>query len=251
MRRRHRSVHRSIALCLALAAALAAGPASAKDLGVRGATWPIAEPDLLDAIATRLEALRDAGAFARWAAKARTRARAHLEAPPRVPGIIPATEHRTRRLDPAVTVARDLTAPDGTVLAQGRDPGQSARPRPALAPAAAGRRHPRRGGRVGAPVPEARDARAPRRAPARARAHPPAPRLLRPGRGHRPEIRDSGHPLGGGARRAVAARHRGGARRLRPRPAGGRPMTLNTERPTVSSTSRPQPHDRRRPRCWM
>ena len=118
MRRRHRSVHRSIALCLALAAALATGPASAKDLGVRGATWAIAEPDLLDAIATRLEALRDAGAFARWAAKARTRARAHLEAPPRVPGIIPATEHRTRRLDPAVTVARDLTAPDGTVLAE-------------------------------------------------------------------------------------------------------------------------------------
>ena len=116
--RRRRSAHRPAALGLLLAAALTAPPAFAKDLGVRGATWPIAEPDLLDAIAARLEALRDAGAFARWEAEAKTRARAHLEAPPRVPGIGPATEDRSRRLDPAVTVARDLAAPDGTVLAR-------------------------------------------------------------------------------------------------------------------------------------
>ena len=115
---RRRPVHRLAALGLALAAALACGPSSAKDLGVRGATWPAAEPDLLDAIAARLEALRDAGAFERWEAEAKTRARAHLEAPPRVPGIGPATEHRSRRLDPAITVARNLAAPDGTVLAR-------------------------------------------------------------------------------------------------------------------------------------
>ncbi len=115
---RRRPVHRGVALALLLATALACGPSSAKDLGVRGATWPVAEPDLLDAIAARLEALRDAGAFERWEAEAKTRARAHLEAPPRVPGIGPATEDRSRRLDPAVTVARDLAAPDGTVLAK-------------------------------------------------------------------------------------------------------------------------------------
>ena len=103
---------------LAFATALASSPSSAKDLGVRGATWPIAEPDLLDAIETRLEALRSAGAFERWEVEAKTRARARLAAPPRVPGIAPATEDRSRRLDPAVTVARDLVAPDGTVLAR-------------------------------------------------------------------------------------------------------------------------------------
>jgi len=103
---------------LALAAMLTAPPLPAKDLGVRGATWPIAEPDLLDAIAEHLEALRDADAFAQWEAEAKARARAHLEAPPRVPGIVPATEDRARRLDPGITVARDLLAPDGTVLAR-------------------------------------------------------------------------------------------------------------------------------------
>ena len=115
---RRRSVARLAALMLAFAAALAAPSLPAKDLGVRGATWPVAEPDLLDALAARLEALRDAGAFERWEAEAKTRARARLEAPPRVPGIGPATEDRSRRLDPAVTVARDLVAPDGTVLAR-------------------------------------------------------------------------------------------------------------------------------------
>ena len=103
---------------LALAAMLTVPPLAAKDLGVRGATWPVAEPDLLDAIAARLEALRDGGTFARWEVEAKARARAHLEAPPRVPGIVPATEDRVRRIDPAVTVARDLAAPDGTVLAR-------------------------------------------------------------------------------------------------------------------------------------
>ena len=111
-------VHRLVALGLAFAAALAVPPLPAKDLGVRGATWPVAEPDLLDAVAARLEALRDAGAFARWEAEAKARARAHLEAPPRAPGIGPATEDRSRRLDPSITVARDLAAPDGTVLAR-------------------------------------------------------------------------------------------------------------------------------------
>ena len=115
---RRRPVHRLITPGLALAAALAGGPASARDLGVRGATWPVAEPDLLDAIAERLEALRDGGAFERWNDEAKARARAHLEAPPRVPGIVPATEDRVRRLDPAVTVARDIVTPDGTVLAR-------------------------------------------------------------------------------------------------------------------------------------
>ena len=115
---RRRLVHRPIAFGLALAAVLTAPPLPAKDLGVRGATWPVAEPDLLDAIAARLEALRDGGAFERWNDEARTRARARLEAPPRVPGVVPAAEDRVRRLDPAVTVARDVVAPDGTVLAR-------------------------------------------------------------------------------------------------------------------------------------
>jgi len=116
--RRLRFVRRPVALGLLLAAMLTTVPIPAKDLGVRGTTWPIAEPDLLDTLTARLEALRDTGAFERWNAAAKTRARAFLETPPRVPGLVPATEDRTRRFDPTLTVARAVVTPDGTVLAR-------------------------------------------------------------------------------------------------------------------------------------
>ena len=104
----------------ALAAVTAAGnplPATAKDLGVRGATWPVAEPDLLEAIETRLLGMQRSGELARLKREARERARYRLEEPDLVPGISPAREERSRLLDPAVTVARDVRTPDGTLLA--------------------------------------------------------------------------------------------------------------------------------------
>ena len=102
-----------------LAAALAAVPVSvqAKDLGVRGATWPVAEPDLLEEIETRLLELERSGALARLEGEARERVRRSLEAPPPVPGIAPARERRSRLLDPAITVARDIRAADGVLIA--------------------------------------------------------------------------------------------------------------------------------------
>ena len=52
--------------CLMLAALLAAAaPARAADLGVRGHTWPVAEPDLLEDIEARLSAMRESGELAR------------------------------------------------------------------------------------------------------------------------------------------------------------------------------------------
>ena len=107
-----------------LAATLAAGPAAgipcaalAKDLGVRGATWPVAEPDLLKEIESRLLELQRSGALARREDEARERARRRLEEPEPVPGIAPATEWRSRLLDPAVTVARDIRTADGALVA--------------------------------------------------------------------------------------------------------------------------------------
>ena len=112
------------AVALLLAAALAALPAagilstaSAKDLGVRGATWAIAEPDLLAQIEARLLEMQGSGELARFEAEARERARSSLEEPEPVPGIAPATERRSRLLDPAITVARDIRTPDGTLIA--------------------------------------------------------------------------------------------------------------------------------------
>ena len=91
--------------------------ASAKDLGVRGATWPVAEPDLLAAIEARLRGMERSGGLARLEREARADARARLEEPDPVPGIVPATEERSRLIDPSITVARDIRTPDGVLVA--------------------------------------------------------------------------------------------------------------------------------------
>ena len=104
------------ALC-ALPAAGVSSSASAKDLGVRGATWPVAEPDLLEEIEARLLEMQRSGAMARFEAEARERARRTLEEPEPVAGIAPATRERSRLFDPAIVVARDIRTPDGTLIA--------------------------------------------------------------------------------------------------------------------------------------
>ena len=102
---------------MTLLTAIPEASAFARDLGVRGATWAIAEPDLLVEIETRLSAMQRSGEIARIEAEARARARARLEEPAAVPGIAPAREARSRLFDPAVTVARDIRLPDGTLIA--------------------------------------------------------------------------------------------------------------------------------------
>jgi len=101
---------------VALAAALAA-PVSAKDLGVRGATWPIVEPDLLSQIEGRLGEMERSGALARFEAEARERARARIEAPEPVAGIAPAREWRSWMFDPSIVVDRDIRDSGGTLVA--------------------------------------------------------------------------------------------------------------------------------------
>ena len=105
------------AAVIMLAAVIAAQPVAAKDLGVRGATWPVAEPDLLAEIKARLLQMQRPGELARLEEEARERARRRLEEPEPVPGIAPATEERSRRFDPAIVVARDIRTPDGTLIA--------------------------------------------------------------------------------------------------------------------------------------
>ena len=107
------------AAAMLLAAALAALPvaASAEDLGVRGATWPVVEPDLLAQVEARLLEMQRSGELARIERDARTRARLRIEEPEPVPGIAPAREARSRRFDPAIVVERDIRLPDGTLIA--------------------------------------------------------------------------------------------------------------------------------------
>ena len=93
------------------------GAVTAKDLGVRGATWPVAEPDLLAQIEARLVEMERSGELARMEDEARANARRKLEEPEPVPGIAPARDERSRLWDPAITVARDIRTPDGVLIA--------------------------------------------------------------------------------------------------------------------------------------
>ena len=110
----------ALLLAVTLAALPTAGipsAALAKDLGVRGATWAIAEPDLLEEIEARLMAMQRSGELARFETEARERARRSLEEPQPVPGIAPATRERSRLFDPAITVERDIRTPEGILIA--------------------------------------------------------------------------------------------------------------------------------------
>ena len=84
---------------------------------MRGATWPIAEPDLLLEIEARLVDMRRSGELARLEREARARALSRMEAPEAVAGIAPARERRSRLFDPGTVLDRDLRAPDGTLVA--------------------------------------------------------------------------------------------------------------------------------------
>ncbi len=106
-----------LAAALLFAVAGILSTASAKDLGVRGATWPVAEPDLLAQIEARLREMERSGELARLEDEARASARRKLEEPDPVSGIAPAREERSRLFDPAITVARDIRTPDGTLIA--------------------------------------------------------------------------------------------------------------------------------------
>ncbi|MCY4407547.1 MAG: hypothetical protein OXC15_14350 [Rhodospirillaceae bacterium] len=78
----------AVAVVLALASPAVA---TAKDLGVRGMTWAVAEPDLLGQIESRLLEMERSGELARLEQEARANARRKLEEPDPVPGIAPAT----------------------------------------------------------------------------------------------------------------------------------------------------------------
>ena len=111
-----RALPMMLAAALLLATALP-GTGSAKDLGVRGATWAIAEPDLLEQIEARLLDMQRSGALAQLESEARANARRKLEEPDPLPGIAPATKERSRPFDPAIAVARDIRTADGALIA--------------------------------------------------------------------------------------------------------------------------------------
>ena len=107
-------------LTLTLMLPALAAPASGKDLGVRGATWPVAEPDLLQAIEARLAEMQRSGELARFQREAAERARSNLETPEPVADIAPARIERSWTFDPTIAVSQDIRdAGDSLIAAAG------------------------------------------------------------------------------------------------------------------------------------
>ena len=100
--------HSFISILIAAVIVLLSDAPAAKDLGVRGAVWPVEEPDLLTEIENRLGNMKASGELARMRRESLRRAKERVEAPPRVAGIRPAHFIRIRRFDPSVTIERDI-----------------------------------------------------------------------------------------------------------------------------------------------
>jgi conjugal transfer pilus assembly protein TraW len=104
---------------VALAGALVgAANACAQPLGP---THPVIEPDMLEELQQHAFALQRSGQWQTLMEQGARRAAARMREPPPVEGIVPASERRTRWFDPSWVAERDVTLPDGTVLARRGD----------------------------------------------------------------------------------------------------------------------------------
>ncbi len=98
------------------AALLLAAPVHALDLGRVGPVWPVAEPDLLALIQTRLEEKQRNGELARIQAEFAARSRRAIESPAPVEGLVRTRTPRSFLFDPTVTAPEAVRDHEGRVL---------------------------------------------------------------------------------------------------------------------------------------
>lgn len=91
--------------------------ALARDHGVMGQTWGIAEPDLLTTIDGRLKALQANGGIERMHATMRANAENRVRNPLPVSGITPVREAKSWTFDPSIVLDRDLRDVKGNLVA--------------------------------------------------------------------------------------------------------------------------------------
>ena len=101
----------------ALAGAFGTAPLAAKDYGTLGATWAIAEPDLLQVIRARLLAAQQSGALDAMNRKFVETAQANVRRPHPVTGMTPARADRHWSFDPSVTLTEDIRNARGAIIA--------------------------------------------------------------------------------------------------------------------------------------
>lgn len=99
-----------------VAALLLAAPVHALDLGRVGPVWPVAEPDLLALIQTRLQEKQASGELARIQAEFAARSRRAIESPAPVAGLVRTRTPRSFLFDPTVTAQEAVRDHEGRVL---------------------------------------------------------------------------------------------------------------------------------------
>lgn len=95
---------------------VSAAPAAARDYGQQGTVWPVIEPDLLQQIHARLQHLEATGETARLNEELKRRTIARVNRPEPVAGITSASETRSWRFDPTITVEHDLADDKGRII---------------------------------------------------------------------------------------------------------------------------------------
>jgi len=90
--------------------------AHAEDLGVVGPTYDIAEPDLLEAIESRLKHMEKTGELARKQNEHRDRVVAAVEKPAPVAGLTATVTRRSFFIDPTWILDRDIRNAEGVIL---------------------------------------------------------------------------------------------------------------------------------------
>ena len=104
-------------LIAAFLTAFCGGMVQAKDFGVYGKLFPIAEPDFLEQIIARFRALEENGQWDAMKGKMQDRTREYIERP-RASGFLSAAEeYRAFQFDPSISVDRDLSDDNGQVFA--------------------------------------------------------------------------------------------------------------------------------------
>ena len=106
----------TLPFCATALALMIATQARARDYGQQGTVWPVAEPDLLQQIHSRLQHLEASGETARLNEALKRRTVARVNRPEPVTGITAASEARIWRFDPTITVERDIADDKGRVI---------------------------------------------------------------------------------------------------------------------------------------
>ena len=106
----------ALRVMIAASVLLAGECAHARDLGVIGPVYTIAEPSLIEVIQAKLRAMQANGALARLQRESQARIRREVEQPTPVAGITKTTRARTFHFDPSIEVPLPITDAEGRVI---------------------------------------------------------------------------------------------------------------------------------------